>query len=126
MYFPANGKHTFGYSTNSWELSATSSYQGTNGLKTCARGGGAPLCSRPSRERMNKPKQLSNGWYAETCLNEKQVDRSLYLLAQRIGISSERDYEWQAENGPRRTHRDVDTLKKSLIALRAPKHRLET
>jgi hypothetical protein len=71
-----------------------------------------------SPNRMHQPKELSNGWYAETCLNEGQKDRNLYLVAQLIGVSSERDYEWQVACGPKRTHLDVDTLKRALRSLR--------
>ncbi len=74
----------------------------------------------PSENGMNQPKPLANGWYTETCLNEKQKDRNLYLLAQRIGISSETDYQWHAENGPVKAHRDVSTLKRLLRKLEPP------
>lgn len=74
---------------------------------------------------MHQPKQLANGWYAETCLNEEQKDRNLCLLAQLIGVSPERDYEWHAMNGPKRTHLDVTTLKRRLKEFQATKERQE-
>ena len=89
------------------------------GLKDLCEGRRRAVVFAPSPIRMNQPKQLCNGWYAETCLNETQKDRNLYLLAQRIGVSSERDYEWHAANGPRRKHWDVNTLKSRLRALAA-------
>jgi len=86
-------------------------------LKDFCEGRRGAVMFAPSPNRMNQPKQLSNGWYAETCLNEKQKDGNLYLLAQLVGVSSERDYEWQAESGPKRTHLDVNTLKRRLKSL---------
>jgi hypothetical protein len=74
-----------------------------------------------SPKRMKQPRQLSNGWYAETCLNEKQKDGNLYLLAQLIGLSSERDYEWHATSGPKRERLDVTTLKRRLKEFQATK-----
>jgi hypothetical protein len=70
---------------------------------------GAVLFS-PSRNPLNQPESLRNGWFAETCLNEHQKVGNLYLLAQALGISWERDVEWQAQGRPTIQHRDVETL----------------
>jgi hypothetical protein len=95
------------------------------GLKGLCEGRRGAVIFAPSPERMNQPKQLSNGWYAETCLSEKQKDRNLYLLAQVIGVSSERDYEWHAMSGPKRAHQDVSTLKRRLMECQGTKQRRE-
>lgn len=70
----------------------------------------------PSPAGMRSARQLGNGWWAETGLSEKQKADALYLLAQAIGVSSERDYRWKADNRPTRKDIDVGTLKKSLLA----------
>jgi hypothetical protein len=70
---------------------------------------GAALFS-PTGVCMNRPVRLDNGWYAETCLNEDQKIGCLYLLAQTIGISSETDYQWQADGRQKRILSDVSTL----------------
>jgi len=82
----------------------------------CSGGRNAPQFA-PSRFRMNQPKQLSNGWYAETCLNERQKINNLYKLAQSIGLSSESDYEWTADGRPVVQQKDVATLFKELDEL---------
>ena len=79
----------------------------------CSGGRNAPQFA-PARIHMNQPKPLSNGWYAETCLNEGQKIDNLYKLSQAIGLSSERDYEWQADSRPTVKHKDVATLLKEL------------
>ena len=70
----------------------------------------------PSRAGMRSARRLRNGWWAETGLSEKQKGDALYLLAQAIGVSSERDYRWKADGRPTRKYVDVETLKKSLLA----------
>jgi len=70
----------------------------------------------PSPAGMRRAAPLRNGWWAETGLSEKQKADALYLLAQAIGVSSERDYRWKADNRPTRKYVDVETLKKSLLA----------
>jgi|SRR5580700_1056007 hypothetical protein len=87
------------------------------GVEGLWKGRGGAIMFALSPVDMHQPKRLSNGWYAETCLNEKEKDQNLYLIAQRIGVSSERDYEWQAMSGPKRTHLDVKTLKARLREL---------
>jgi hypothetical protein len=86
------------------------------GLKDLFEGRRGAVMFGPAPDRMNQPKRLSNGWYAETCLNEGRKDRNLYLLSQLLGISSEADYGWHVENRPRRLRGDVSTLKRSLKA----------
>jgi hypothetical protein len=71
----------------------------------------------PLRDRLNQPERLRNGWFAETCLNEQQKVRNLYLLAQALNISWERDVEWQAQGRPAIEHKDVDTLLAELARL---------
>jgi hypothetical protein len=83
-------------------------------VKHVLKGGNGAVLFAPVSQGMNDPKGLSNGWYAETCLNEGQKIASLFLIAQSIGISSERDYHWEAQGRPTPVQRDTDTMLKEL------------
>ena len=59
---------------------------------------------------MDQPRPLLNGWHVETRLSELQKHEKLYLTAQQMGISAERDYIWQSDGHAPRTARDVATM----------------
>jgi hypothetical protein len=100
-------------------------FERNHNVESVCKGRRGAVKFAPSPNRMTQPKRLSNGWYAETCLNEKEKDRNLYLLAQLIGVSAETDYEWHAMSGPKRTHLDVSTLKRRLKELQMITQRQE-
>ena len=89
----------------------------THDVKHAMRGGAGAVRFAPTYIGLRAPKLLFNGWYAETGINEQEKVAVLYLLAQSIGLSAERDYSWQGENRPTIVKQDVETMLKQLDEL---------
>lgn len=57
---------------------------------------GTPMFAE-TPDGMNQPERLSNGWFVETCLNNRQKVQNLDKLAQCAGFKRGIDWHWEAE-----------------------------
>jgi hypothetical protein len=94
-----------------------------SGPSICTGGNGRPLFAS-SRNGMIDPVRLSNGFYAETNLNEGEKVQILDKLGQYAGWKLGRDWHWQAENRPPIPIIDTDALLAKLAKFLGREHRL--